>query len=260
VAATDQYAGHLLLVPVVAALILWRRRDELLAIVGPRNPAGFVLLGGALILLAVAHVNRSYTAHALSVVLAIAGVGLWLRGTRWLRQAAFPLAFLLLMLPPPRSLITVVSPPIQHFVATFSAAAMSFLQIPVERQGFLLRLPNATLHVDEGCNGLRFLLVLFVIITAFAHILVPTPGRRYLLMLTAIPSAVLANAIRVTAIAVTAYLFGPQAASGWIHDYIGRGIWLLTIVALLTTAVLLRKAAAPPRRSQWEETLQAGPV
>jgi exosortase len=218
VASTDQYAGHVLLVPIVVALILWRRRHEFHATAGPRKRLG------------------------------------------WLRLVAFPLAFLLLILPPPRSLITVVSPPIQQFVASFAAAALSVLHVPVEREGFLLRLPNATLHVDEGCNGVRFLLVLFVIVTCFAHVLIPTPRRRYLLMLAAIPSAVLANATRVTAIAVTAYLFGSEAASGWTHDYIGRSIWLLTIAAFLITAILLRRAGEPPRRSRWEETLQPGPV
>jgi exosortase len=245
VAATDSYAGHVLFVPVVSAIILWRRRDRFRRVAGPGdparpdpgNPAGLVLLGVALVLLAFAYTGRSYSAQALSAVLAIAGAGLWLGGRAWLRHAAFPLGFLLLILPPPRGLIAAVTPTIQDFVAGFTAGALSFLHIPVERRGLLLHLPNATLSIDEGCNGLRFLLALLVIMTGVAQIFLATPGRRLLLVIAAVPAAVLANAVRVTEIAGAAYLLGPHAASGWLHDYIGRGTWLLTIAALLAGAI-----------------------
>jgi exosortase len=254
VAATDTYAGHVLFVPVVSAIILWRRRDRFRAITGPGDRAGLGLLGVALGLLVLAHTSRSYPAHAVSAVLAIAGVGLWLRGREWLRQAALPLGFLLLILPPPRGLTAAVTPTVQHFVAGFSAGALSLLHIPVERHGLLLHLPSATLSIAEGCNGLRFLLVLVVIMTGVSQIVLSTGGRRLLLVIAAIPAAVLANVIRVTEIAGAVYLLGPQAATGWLHDYIGRGTWLLTIAVLLAGAIVLRKSAPSLRPEALEKT------
>jgi exosortase len=247
VAAINPYAGHVLLVPVASALILWSRRDRLRTITSQSSLAGLVLIAAAIALLALAHTNRSYAVHALSVVVAGTGVALWLRGVAWSRQAAFPLGFLLLMLPPPRGLIATVSPLIQNFIARLSATALGLAHVPVERQGFVLYMPGARLHIDEGCNGLRFLLMLFVIVTVFAYLLIPTPGRRSILMMAAIPAAVLANGIRVTEIAAAAYLFGPQAATGWTHDYIGRATWLLTIAAFLAAAIALRRTAPPPQ-------------
>jgi exosortase len=256
VAATDPYAGHVLFVPVVSVIILWSQRDRLRATAGPSNSAGLALCTAALLLLAFAHASQSYTTHVLSAVLAIAGLSLWLRGTAWFRHAALAVGFLLLILPPPRRLIAAVSPIIQDRIAGFSAGALSLLGIPVERQGFLLHLPNATLRIDEGCNGLRFLLVLFVITTAVAYILIPTPGRRLLLVVAAIPAALMANAIRVTEIAGVAYLFGAQAATGWLHDYVGRSTWLITIAVVLAAAIALRRTAPPTQIVPWGQTPQ----
>ena len=70
-------------------------------------------------------------------------------------------------------------------------------------------------------------------------------------MLVAIPAAVLANGIRVTEIAAAAYLFGPEAAGGWAHDYMGRATWLLTIAAFLGAAIALRRSAPQPQAAPW---------
>jgi exosortase len=246
VAGVDPYAGHVLFVPVVSALILWHRRDAFRATTGEGRPLAYVLLGAALILLMLAHSTSSYLAHTLSVVLAIAGAALYFGGTAWLRQAAFPVGFLLCMLPLPASLVAVLSPVTRSGAASFTASVLTILQVPVERQGFVLRLPQASVIVDDTCNGLRFLLVLLVIATAFAQLLIETPSRRVLLVIAAIPAAALANAIRVTEVTLTAYLYGPLVAAG-LHDYLGRGTWLFTIAALLVWAMLLGQ----PSRQGW---------
>lgn len=255
VAGVDPYAGHVLFVPVVSALILWHRRHSLRAISSEGHPLAFVLFGAALILLVLAQSTSSYPAHVLSVVLAIAGAALWFGGIAWLREAAFPLGFLLCMLPVPASLVDAMSPIIQSAVAGFAAGVLTVVQVPVERHGFLLRLPNATVIVDETCNGVRFLLVSFVIATAFAHLLIPTPSRRIVLMIGAIPAAALANAIRVTEVTMAAYLYGPLVAAR-VHDYVGRGTWLLTIAVLLIWALMLAQPARQGWFWRWADTPQ----
>jgi exosortase len=255
VAGVDPYAGHVLFVPVVSALILWHRRDAFRATKGEGHPLAFVLFGAAVVLLMLAHSTSSYLAHTLSVVLALAGATLWFGGTVWLRQAAFPLGFLLCMLPLPASLVAAASPPVRSIVAGFAAGAVALLQVPVEHQGFVLRLPNASVIVDDTCNGLRFLLVLFVIATAFAELLIETPSRKVLLVIGAIPAAVLANAIRVTEVTMAAYLYGAPAAAS-LHDYLGRGTWLLTIAALLVWAMLLGQPARQGWFLRWADTPQ----
>jgi exosortase len=256
VAGTNPYAGHVMFVPVVSALILWHRRESFRSATGQSRSLALLVFGASLALLAVAQTTPSYTAHTLSMILAIAGAVLWCGGTEWLRQAAFPLGFLFFMLPVPDRLVAAVTPTIQAAIATFTTETLSFFHVPVEQQGFMLRLPNANVAIDETCNGLRFALVAFVIATAFAQLLISTPSRRPLLMIAAIPAAFLANAIRVTEVTMATYLYGPQIA-GRMHDYIGRGTWLLTIAVLLVGALLLERPARQVWFLRWTETTQA---
>jgi hypothetical protein len=45
----------------------------------------------------------------------------------------------------------------------------------------------------------------------------------------------------VTGITLGVQYIGPQAASGFIHNYIGKGVWALTILALVAIGVVLRR-------------------
>ncbi len=198
-----------------------------------------MLLALGLALAVLGHVSQSLTAHALAIVVATTGVALFLAGPNWVRQAAFPLGFLLFMLPLPRAFVEVVTLDLQQFVAGFASAALALGGVSVYQDGLLLHLPGITLHVDRGCNGVRFLTVLFVVVTAFAHLHLTRGVQRLIVIAVAIPAAILANAFRVTAIVAATQFVGPHAASGWIHDYIGRSLWVAAIAAMFAFTILL---------------------
>ncbi len=101
-----------------------------------------------------------------------------------------------------------------------------------------------TLKVAEACNGLRFLMALLVLTAAFAQITQRTVGRKTALIAAAIPVAILANAMRVAAIVVGVHYLGPEAASGTIHNWIGKGVWGLTLVPLVGLGFLLARRSS----------------
>lgn len=249
--STHRYAAHGVFVPLLGGLVLWCRRHRL----GDRPAGGcrtgLVLLGAGLGLLGVGHATQSVAAHIVSVVLAVSGVALWRYGAGWTRGAGAPFGFLLFMLPLPRDLVDAVTLPVQHFTAGAAAALLGVLHIPVAHAGLMLHLADVDLRVDEGCNGIRFLMVLLVVTTAFALIHVPTPARQSIVIATAIPAAMLANVIRVASIAAAAHLIGPGAPSGVLHDAIGKTVWALALAATLGFGVILGRAevvapAIPP--------------
>jgi len=237
--STHRYAAHGMLVPVLSALILWSRGHQLGNRLGPRCPAGLVLLGAGVGLAGVGHATQSVVPHVVSIVLAVSGVMLWLRGPDWMRPAVAPLAFLLFMLPVPREVVGAVTLPLQHFAADFAAGALPLVNIPVSQAGLLLRLTNVQLQVDESCNGLRFLMVLLVITIAFGLMHLPRWQQRLTVIAAAVAAGVLANAVRVTSIAIAAHVVGPHAAMGSLHDYAGRTVWLLTLTSILGFGVVL---------------------
>jgi exosortase len=240
----DSYAGHGPFVPLFSALVAWIERDRLRAAAASGHPAGLVLVAAGVAALGLGHLAGSLLLQGFSLVAAVAGVVAWRFGWACLRAAAFPVVFLVLMVPLPRAVVEVVTLELQLFAAGFAAGALRLLGIPVYQTGIVIELPALTLKVAEVCNGLRFLLALLVLTVAFAQVTQRTLGRKIVLTAAAIPIAILANATRVAVIGLAVQLVGPQAASGAIHHAIGKVVWVLTLVPLVVFGILLARGEA----------------
>jgi exosortase len=150
-----------------------------------------------------------------------------------------------MMAPLPRPVVDALTLNLQLFAAGFAAATLRLLDIPVHQTGVTIELPALTLQVAEVCNGLRFLLALLVLTAAFAQVTQRTVFRKVALVASAVPIAVLANATRVAAIALGVHFVGPEAASGAIHNWIGKGVWGLTLIPLIVLGLVLARGGAP---------------
>jgi exosortase len=239
--SVDPYAGHGMFVPAYSALLLWFDRRRLAAIPRTREPAGGLLVLAALALLWIGRWAGSIAIQGLSLVIAGAGATLWRFGSRRLRAAAFPIGFLAFMLPLPRTIVNAVTLPIQTFHAYFSSVVLEIAGVPHVQQGPYIELPTTTLIVAEGCNGLRFLMALLTLAAAFAQVSQRTIARKVLLVALAVPLAVLANSVRVSALCLAAYHLGPQAATGLTHYTIGKAFWGGVLVVLAAIGILLRR-------------------
>ncbi|TME90443.1 MAG: exosortase/archaeosortase family protein [Chloroflexi bacterium] len=236
---TDTYAGHGMFVPLFSALVAWIERDRLRAATGRGHPAGIAVILAGVGLLALGTLEQSLLLKGLSVAVVVAGLVMWSFGGRCLRAATFPVGFLLLMAPLPRAVVAAVTLKIQVFAAAFAAAAARLLDVPVYQTGVTIELSSLTLQVAEACNGLRFLIT-----AAFAQATQRGVPRKLVLVASAIPIAIFANAMRVAAIAVGVHYIGPEAASGTIHNWIGKGVWGLTLIPLILLGLLLARTGA----------------
>ena len=240
-AGTNPYAGHIILVPALAAALLWLDcRDFSRTATARQHVIGGLLSGLALVLSVQGHRAQNLALEALSSIVAVAGLGVWFFGPRWLRRGAFVLIFMLLMIPPPVDVISAVAPSIQELIAGFSSAVLECLQIPVQQDGVFVRLPGLSLEVAEQCAGLRFLFMLVVIAAAFARFVLPDTSSQMALIALSIPVAVFANAMRVATTSVGAYVVGPQVATGALHYYIGKGFWACAFGVIIAIAVAFR--------------------
>ncbi len=237
----DTYAVHGLFVPFFSALMLWNDRERLREASGRGEPAGFLLILLGLGVLVLGGWTENLIVQGLSVPLSVAGLVVLCFGKRCLRAAAFPVAFLFLMVPPPRLLISAVTVDLQLFAAGFAGAALGLFGIPFYQSGLFIELPAITLEIAEICNGLRFTLALLVLTIAFAQVSQHTLTRKLVLVAAAIPFAILANAVRVTTVVVAVHYWGIQAASGFIHNSIGKGVWALTLIPLVALGLIMRR-------------------
>jgi exosortase len=237
--STRRYASHGVLVPILGLLILWTRRRRLRELAEPGSPGGLLVLGVALGLAAVGYATGSLVPRILSVCLGVAGLALWLRGPAWMRHVAALFPLLLFMQPLPRIVAKAITVHLQHFAASFAAGALDLVGIPVVQAGLELHLNGGRLRVDEGCNGLAFLMVLLVATTGFALVYLPARRHQLMIIVTAIPAAILANGVRVAVIAATAHFIGPEAPISVLDDYLSKVVWLLALTTVLGLGVLL---------------------
>ncbi len=234
-----RYASQGVLVPILGLLILWTRRHRCREAVGPGSPTGLLVLGVALGLAAVGYATGSLGPRILSVCLAVSGMALWLRGPAWMKHVAALFPFLLFMQPPPRIVTRAITVHLQHFAASFAAGALDLVGIPVSQAGLVLHLSGGRLRVEEGCNGLNFLMVLLVVTTAFALLYLPARFHRLMIIVAAIPVAILANGVRVAVIAAVAHVIGPEAPISVLDEYLSKAVWLLALTVVLGFGLLL---------------------
>jgi exosortase len=238
--ASNPYAGHVVFVPIFAAVLVWFERRRLGGFTAGQRATGLSITAAAVVLGYIAYRIADMPLYVVSFVAAITGLLVSFFGSRGVRAAVFPLGLLLLMIPPPREAMTAVALEVQHFVASFAAFTLSGLGVPVAQDGISLRLPGLTLIVAEECSGLRFLLILSVFAVVLARTVLAAPSSQVTLILLAVPIAVLANATRVTMTGAGAYAIGAHIATGPVHYYIGKACWFAALVATIALAISLR--------------------
>ena len=189
---SDDYSHGFIILPL-SVFIAWQKRD-LIAGLQP-NPSrwGLVLVAAALLLYLVGRLGEITTLAAVSMVPALAGVILYLRGCAFLGALIFPLFLTFFMIPVPAQIYSLATIPLQLWVSQVSAGLAGLLNIPVYREGNVLFLPHRTLEVVQACSGLRSIMTMITLGAVLGYFTLRSPLSRGFLILTGIPIAIAVN-------------------------------------------------------------------
>jgi exosortase len=249
----DENYSHGLLIPFVIGYILWAEREKLADAVGrPRAVWGAAAVVAALSALWVGTAGAELFTQRMSLVLLLAGVCVYFWGWRMLRALLVPLALLALAVPIPAIVFNKIAFPLQLFASQCAVFVMRLLNITVLREGNVIELyplgslTTKKLEVVEACSGIRSLMTLVTLAVVFAYFTSPSDegeggaggGRlaRYrvlrsvLIVLAAVPIAIVTNAARVSGTGVLARYYGTQVADGFFHEFSG---WVIYVAAFL---------------------------
>ena len=238
-----EYAGHGMFVPLFSAVIAIGDRDRLSKFAERGSWRGLAVIALGLGLLRAGAALGSLLLEGLSVPVVVGGLVLLAFGARTLVRAAFPVAFLGLMVPLPQAVAEAVTIHLQVFATNVAGLVLRLFDIPFLRDGVVIELAGVTLQVAEACNGLRFLIGLVVLTLAFAQITQDRLWQKLALAGAAVPMAVMANAVRVAGISTAAHFYGPEAL-GSPHLLIGKVVWIGTIGGLVALGLGLRRLGA----------------
>jgi exosortase len=230
----DNYSHGFLIVPV-ALYLAWERRDRFQAAEIRPSAFGLVVVAGSLLVLMAGILGSELFTTRISIVGTLVGALLFLFGWARLRVLAFPIAFLLLMIPIPAIIFNQIAFPLQIFASRVGESALELSNIPVLREGNVLILANTTLEVAEACSGIRSLVSLITLAIVFGYFSDPRPWVRTLIAASAVPIAIVTNGARVAGTGIAAYHYGSAAAEGFIHEFAG---WLVFVAAFALLALL----------------------
>jgi exosortase len=234
--------SHGFLVGPLALYFAWERRGKLRRAPVESSWWGVVPLALGALALMVGRLGVELMAMRTAFVLTLIGLVLLLLGWPIFRILRFPLLFLFLMVPLPQSLVNVIAFPLQLIAADMAVEWLHWLSIPALREGNIIHLASTPLFVAEACSGLRSLMALGTLAVVFAYFFRKRAVERVVIVVSAIPIAILVNAFRV---ALTGYLthnLGEKAAQGLIHQTEGLFTFGLAFALLLLEAWLLQLA------------------
>jgi exosortase C (VPDSG-CTERM-specific) len=256
-AAHSELHSYILLVPFVSAYLLYVRRNQLPKDYATDLPLGMILLAGGLGLFLVARWpdfaeqapadNYHLVLLALSFLCCLAAGGFFFLGREWMRAAAFPLAYLLFMIPMPDAMADALESASKYASAEVANAFFHLSGTPFLRQGLVFQLSNITIEVAQECSGIRSSWVLLMTSILAANLFLKTPWRRFALVAFVIPLAIVRNGFRILVIGLLCVNFGPQMIHSLIHRRGGPLFFTLSLVPLLLLLVWLHKGEVRTR-------------
>jgi exosortase C (VPDSG-CTERM-specific) len=266
--AGSQLHSYILLVPFVSAYLLYIRRNQL-----PKNyttdlPLTIVSLAAGLGLLAFTYsldfVGRSpangdrLVLLTLSFLCCLAAGVFFFFGRDWMRAAAFPLAYLIFMVPMPDAMADVLETASKSAAAEVANLLFQLSGTPFLRAGPVFQLPNITIEVAQECSGIRSSWVLFMTSILAANLFLKTPWRRFALVAFVIPLGILRNGFRILVIGLLCVNVGPQMIHSIIHRRGGPVFFVLSLVPLLLMLWWLRRGDVRTRQPNRAEVHQKG--
>ncbi len=230
------YSHGFLIIPI-ALYFVWERRQKLVAAEPKPSWFGLVVLSGGICVLLAGLLGSELFLSRVSLIVVLSGVVLFLFGWRHLRMLAFPLAFLLLMIPLPAIVFNRIAFPLQLVASRFGETIISAANIPVLREGNVLVMANTSLEVAEACSGIRSLVSLITLALLYGYFTDRRLWVRFAIVASAVPVAIVANGARVAGTGIAAHYIGPAAAQGFFHEFSG---WVVFIVAFLLLLAIQR--------------------
>jgi exosortase len=233
--------SHGFAIPFIAAYLLWARRDRLLhsPLTSSRWGVPVLVIGLGALVIGVAS-DEPFLARV-AIIPILMGLTLFLAGTAIARTAAFAIAYLAFMIPPPWSTMKLITYRSRLLDAEVSASALSWLGVPVYREGVLLNLPSITLEVADECSSIPAIAALLALGLAYAAIARRALLARIILVAITLPLAITANIIRIISVSWAAYAIGPWTLETTYHMFNGTVNFLFTFFLLVAADALLER-------------------
>ncbi len=234
--------SYIALVPFVSIYLFATARREPGPVGGPirfRSLAGWLLAIGMMALAArwvlpaagITLVRQDTLALMMLAFVALTGAACarFLSASE-LKHAAFPLAFLLFMIPFPLWLEENLEHFLQHGSVPVAFALFQTAGTTVYHHDLIFELPGIAIQVAPECSGIRSTIVLFMTSLLAGSLFLRSAWSRTILAAFVIPLALLRNGFRIFVLGELCVRIGPHMIHSDIHHKGGSIFFALSLV------------------------------
>jgi exosortase D (VPLPA-CTERM-specific) len=246
--------SHGPLIPLVAAFLVWQQRDRIARLEFSGSWWSIALIGAGILLHLVGQLATIYVLALYGMLLAMLGVVLALAGATGFRALWAPLVMLALMIPLPHFLLNNLSAELQLLSSRIGVWVIRLFGVSVHLSGNVIDLGIYKLQVAEACDGLRYLFPLLTLGFVMACFFKAPLWKRAIVLFSSIPITVLMNSFRIGVIGVTVKHWGVRMAEGFLHEFQGWLVFMLSAALMLGLMILLNKVGSD--RKPWHEAFR----
>ena len=254
-----QYA-HGFIIPIISAVLLYIRKESFRDVPGWHRWIGVGLILFGMVLRVFGGLATVVVLTNWALIPCLLGVFILVGGLPTMRWAGPAIVFLLLMYPFPRIVEESLMHPLQRTAAACSSFTLTTMGIEAVREQNTIYLGESGQKMDVAaqCSGLRMLTVFTAMGIAVALFLTERPlWERLLIVVSAIPIAVMANVFRITLTGLLFELLNVQDLNkGWVHYFahdaagfvmipVAMGLFFLEYQILKRLVVEQRDEAGP---------------
>ena len=259
-ALRSEMASYIIVIPFLFVYLLYRKRKMLRAVISlesadrSKKTKHLATIAGILVFMIsiLIYWYGSYTFspleyHMISLPVFVAGLVLIFFNSQTLRQLAFPVAFLILLMPPPSVLLYSLGATLSVVSAEVSNAVINALGIssmlssqygnPIIQ---ITRSGGTTVPFTVGiaCSGVYSLIGFLVFAVFIVYIIRDKLWKKAIIFPLGFLSIYVLNIIRITVILLIAYHYGEEAALQIFHLL---GGWTLIFLGTMLLLVVMKK-------------------
>jgi exosortase len=242
----DKYS-HTLLIPFISVFLVFLERKSIFARAQYDYRIGTILLFAGLVAKGAAApgLNQLGAENALSLQvlgLAVFWIGAFILcyGIRAFRAGAFPLLFLLLVVPIPNALIDAPLSAVRYGSTEICSLIFKLSGIPFLRNGFDFVLPSISIEVAKECSGIHSTLALLIVSLVAGHLFLAALWRKTFLVLFALPIVCFTNGLRIAGLTLLSVYVDPRFMYSDLHREGGVVFFALGLVLLFALLRLLQ--------------------
>lgn len=247
----DTYS-HILLVPPIILWLIYIRVGEVRKVAAGGWWGGIAVTAVGLCMWFAGRNTDINLVAQCGAVVALQGAALGVLGLRAGVILAFPLGYMLFLVPFGDEII----PPLQFLTAEMVTALTRWSGVETVADGINIDTPAGLFIVAEECAGVKFLIAMLTLGILVAQTCFASWKRRAWFLLACIVVPILANAVRAWATIYIAQYVGAEAAGSF--DHIVYGWIFFGIVIAIVLGIAWRFFEREPEEAGWTADEVAG--